>query len=106
MRYRSARAEKNQYGEGEDREKRKKTTHDNLLILCQRLLILELVLRCVVDLDAVVGNVAQDACLELEHLLVGHRVGLGDDGDEVDAGVEAAHELDVDGLEAASGGRG
>jgi len=49
----------------------------------------------------VVGNVAEDTLLEESNLLLGEGVGLGNDGDEVDLGVQALHELNVDGLEPA-----
>jgi hypothetical protein len=38
------------------------------------------------------------ALLESCNLIVGQGIGLGDDGDEVDLGVEAAHNLNVQGL--------
>lgn len=42
--------------------------------------------------------------LEVGNLLVGEGIRLGDDGDQVDLGVEAAHDLDVEGLEGVTGG--
>lgn len=33
--------------------------------------------------------------LESGNLLVGQSVGLGDDGDQVDLGVESLHDLDI-----------
>lgn len=42
--------------------------------------------------------------LEVGNLLVGKGIRLGDDGDQVDLGVEAAHDLDVEGLEGVTGG--
>lgn len=41
--------------------------------------------------------------LEFENLLVGHCVGLRDNRDEIDFGVESAHELDIKLLEAIIG---
>jgi hypothetical protein len=80
------------------------------------LLVLVLVLRGLEDLDPVVGNVGENLplvssvssprrdvahpLLEQSDLLVGQSVGLGDDGDEVDLGVQPAHELDINGFEA------
>ena len=54
------------------------------------------VVREVVDRDAVVFNVLPDSLLELLSLAESHRVGLADDGDDVDTWRETTHELDVD----------
>ena len=45
------------------------------------------------------GEVGTDAGLEAADLVVGQRVALCDDGDQVDPLVEAAHEGDVERLE-------
>jgi len=37
--------------------------------------------------------------LEADNLLIGQGVRLGDDGDQVNLGVQAAHKLDIDLLE-------
>ena len=42
--------------------------------------------------------------LESGNLVVGKSVGLGDDGNEVDLGVQAAHDLDIERLERVAGG--
>jgi hypothetical protein len=92
---------KNQYG----------LSHHNLLVLLDCLLVLVLVLRRSKYPDVMMGNVIQDlesACgvpkthpfLELADFLVRQRIGLGDNGDQVDLSVEAAHKLDVDRFEA------
>jgi len=39
------------------------------------------------------------ALLETDDLLVGQGVGLGNDRDQINLGVQAAHELDIDLLE-------
>ena len=44
------------------------------------------------------------ASLKVRNFLVGHGVGLCDDGDEVDFQVELPHELNVDLLQTAHGG--
>lgn len=92
------------------------TDHD-LLVFRNRLLVLFVVPRRLVDLDLVKGDVRQnlprqvsdahvraheatDPLLEGFDLFVGHRVGLCDDGDQVDFGVQSAQKLDVDRLEA------
>lgn len=75
---------------------RKSNTHDNLFILGERLLILHLVLRRLVNLDPVVRQVAQDPRLELDHFLVRQGVGFRNDRDQVDALVQPPHELDVE----------
>lgn len=41
------------------------------------------------------------ALLEADDLLVSQGVGLGNDGDQVNLGVQAAHKLDIDVLEPA-----
>ena len=42
------------------------------------------------------------ALLKVEEVVLGEGVGLGDDGDKVDAGAEALHDLNVEGFEAGS----
>lgn len=42
--------------------------------------------------------------LEVVDLLISEGIGLGNDGDQVDLGVKAAHDLDVEGLERVAGG--
>ncbi len=44
------------------------------------------------------------ASLEGGNLLVGEGIGLGDDGDQVDLGVQALHDLDIQGLQGVAGG--
>ena len=41
------------------------------------------------------------ALLEVEEVVLGESVGLGNDRDEVDAGTETLHHFDIEGLEAA-----
>lgn len=40
-----------------------------------------------------------NALLERDDLVVGHGVGLSDDRDQVDFGVQASHEFDIDRLQ-------
>lgn len=80
--------------------RRARATHEDLFVLGERLLVLHLVLRRLVDLDPVVRQIVQDPRLELRHFLVGQGIGLGDDGDEVHARMQPAHELDVQGFQA------
>jgi len=90
--------------------------HD-FVVLGDGLLVVELVARALEDLDVVVLDVAEDlemmlvkaqelmwrsdayTLLECGNLVVGESVGLGDDGDKVDLGVQAAHDLDIKRLE-------
>jgi hypothetical protein len=80
-------------GEGEG-------TNDNLLVLDDGLLVVSLVLGRLKDLDPVLDEVGEDPRLECRDLVLGHRVCLCDDGNEVDLRVQSTHELHVHGLEA------
>ena len=57
-----------------------------------------------VDADALGLDDGADALLEGVEVVAGEGVGLGDDGDEVDAGAEALHDLNVERLEVVAGG--
>jgi hypothetical protein len=61
--------------------------------------------REVVDRDAIVLDILHDALLELPELGRCQRVGLSDDGDDVDSGGEAPHELDIEFSEGMASGR-
>lgn len=60
------------------------------------LVVLFDVVREVVDGNAVVFNVFHDEFLELGELRRGERVGLANDGDDVDARGEALHQFNVE----------
>lgn len=53
-----------------------------------------------IDLDPLRYEGGPDAFLHLFQVLGGHGVGLGDDGDQVGAGGETLHGLDIEGLQA------
>lgn len=72
------------------------SAHERLCMLCAGLVV-DLDGRRV-DADALRVDDFADALLEDGEVLGAERVGLGDDGDEVDAGAEALHHLDVEGL--------
>lgn len=94
--------------------------HD-LVVLSDRLLVIQLVSRTLENLNTMVLDIGQDLIvyvsystvpvnrrcthsgLEVCNLLIGERIRLGNDGDQVDLGVEAAHNLDVEGLEGVAG---
>ena len=96
----------------------------DLVVLRDGLVIIELVPGTLEDLDLVVLDVGEDLgdvsrqfsgqmrekeretypALELGNLLVGEGIGLGDDGDQVDLGVEALHDFNVQRLEGVAGG--
>ena len=78
-------------------------TYGDLCVFGNSLLVLVLVRRRLEDLDIVMGDVREDATLEVGDLVVGEGVGLGNDGNEVDFLVETAHKLNVDLLETGSG---
>jgi hypothetical protein len=84
--------------------------HD-FLVLGDCLFIVQLITRAFEDLDGVVLDVGENLCmlvrilrvfvehahalLECSDLFIGQSIGLGDDGDQVDLGVQTAHDLDV-----------
>ena len=91
----------------------------NLFRLCDSLFILILVGRSLEDMDVVVCNIGQNLhecvdeltapvycdrdsypSLEFGNLIVREGIGLRDHGNEIDLGMEPAHELDVQGLQA------
>lgn len=74
-------------------------THQNLLILLHRLLVI-IVYRRLENANVVICDIVQDPPLESDNLFVGHRVRLCDHGDEVDLVVKLAHEFNVDGFQA------
>lgn len=96
--------------------------HD-LLVLSNGLLIVKLVSGAFEDLEGVLFDIGKDleesvstisieckkgipktyTLLEKGDFLVGQCIGLGNDGDQVDLGVQAAHHLDVQGLQGVAG---
>ena len=68
------------------------------------LLIVELVVVVGVHLQVVEGKLLLDALLESLALLEGQRVGLGDDGDDVDNVGQLLQDDNIDGLERVAGG--
>lgn len=60
------------------------------------------VVREVIDGNSVVLNVLHDELLRLSQLGGGERVGLANDGNDVDAGRQALHKLDVEFAETAA----
>lgn len=76
----------------------------NLFVFGNGLFVIIVVDGGLEDLDLVVGNVVEDTLLELDNLFVGEGISFGDDGDEVDTGVQSAHEFDVNVLQGVAGG--
>jgi hypothetical protein len=68
----------------------------DFLVLSDCLLIIIVVDGSLEDLNLVVGNIVKNALLEFDDLLVGESISLGDNGDEVDAGMQSAHEFHID----------
>jgi hypothetical protein len=95
--------------------------HD-LLVLGDCLFVVQLVAGALENLDALVFNICENlvftleyrltclerqcthSCLEGDDLLISECVGLGDDRDQVDLGVESAHDLNVERLKRVTGG--
>jgi hypothetical protein len=94
-------------------------SYRNLLVLSNCLLIFILIDWSLEDADLVMSNIVQDlhqqhvnicqlvhrlirthTLLELNDLLICESIGLSDDGDQVNLGVEATHKLNIDLLEA------
>ncbi|KAI6757469.1 hypothetical protein HG531_003294 [Fusarium graminearum] len=73
--------------------------HD-LVVLSDRLLVVELVTGTLKDLDTVVLDIGKNLYC---NLLIGEGIGLGDNRDQVDLGVKSAHHLDVKRLEGVAG---
>lgn len=72
-------------------------THAKFAVVHNRLLVILLdIVREVVNRNRVVLDVLHHSLLESVKLVRGEGVRLADDGDDVDAGGEAAHELDVE----------
>jgi hypothetical protein len=75
----------------------------NLVVLRDRLLVIKLVARALEDLNLVELDIRQNSLLEGIDLLVGQGIRLCDNGDQVDLGVKALHNLNVKGLERMAG---
>jgi hypothetical protein len=67
----------------------------DFLIFSNGLLVIVVVDGGLEDTDLMMGNIVQDALLEFDDLLIGKGISLSDDGNEVDFGVESAHEFDI-----------
>jgi hypothetical protein len=96
--------------------------HD-LVVLRDRLLVIKLVTRPLKDLDLVVLDIGEDlkqavsttsrsgssngkaySCFEGSNLLIGEGVSLGNDRNQVDLGMKALHNLDIQRLQRVTGG--
>lgn len=79
-------------------------THHDLLVFGDSLIILVVVLRGAVDVDAMVFQVPQDALLECSCLVFRKGVCFCDDWYQVDFAAESLHVFDIEGFQTVSRG--